>query len=57
MGHADYSMECVGFIVTFIRGTEWAASGEVMQTELPDDFPTAEETRARAFSPADNDES
>ncbi len=57
MGHADYSMECVGFIVTFTRGTEWAASGEVTQTELPADFPTAEEGRARAFSPARKEES
>ena len=24
MGHADYSMECVGFIVSLQRGAEWA---------------------------------
>lgn len=50
MGHADYSMECVGFIVTFTRGTEWAATGKVTQTDIPGDFPTAEETRQRKFS-------
>ena len=50
MGHADYSMECVGFIVTFSRGAEWAATGEVTQTAIPDDFPTADEVRQRTFS-------
>lgn len=38
MGHADYSMECVGFITTFKRGTEWAATGKVTQP-IPEDFP------------------
>lgn len=50
MGHADYSMECVGFIVCLLRGTEWAATGKVTQTELPVDFPTAEEVKQRGFS-------
>lgn len=49
MGHADYSLECVGFITTFQRGTEWAAKGDVSQTEVPDDFPTKTEIRRRAF--------
>ena len=31
-------MECVGFIVTLQRGTEWAASGKVTQ-KIPYDFP------------------
>jgi hypothetical protein len=26
MGHADYSLKCVGFITTLLRGTEWAAT-------------------------------
>lgn len=42
MGHADVgggpAMECVGFIVTFQRGAEWAASGKVTQ-KIPYDFP------------------
>ena len=38
LGHADYSMECVGFITTFLRGCEWAATGDVSM-EVPDDFP------------------
>jgi type 1 glutamine amidotransferase len=33
------AMQCVGFIVTFQRGAEWAATGEVTQ-KVPFDFPT-----------------
>jgi type 1 glutamine amidotransferase len=44
LGHADEgggpAMECVGFIVTLQRGTEWAASGKVTQ-KIPYDFPNA----------------
>jgi type 1 glutamine amidotransferase len=43
LGHADYSMKCVGFAATLQRGTEWAATGKVT-IPVPDDFPTAEET-------------
>jgi uncharacterized protein len=46
LGHADYSMRCVGFITTLLRGTEWAATGKVT-TEVPEDFPTAEKSRSR----------
>lgn len=46
MGHADYSMDCVGFITTLLRGTEWAATGEVT-IDVPDDFPTAEKSSKR----------
>ena len=48
LGHADYSCECVGFITTFLRGAEWAATGEVT-IPIPDDFPTAKETSVRKF--------
>lgn len=48
MGHADYSQECVGFIATLQRGTEWAATGTVTQ-ELPKDFPTAEAISKRPY--------
>lgn len=41
LGHADYSMNCVGFIATLQRGAEWAATGQVT-ISVPDDFPTAE---------------
>jgi uncharacterized protein len=46
MGHADYSMKCVGFITTLARGTEWAATGKVT-IPIPEDFPTAEEVSSR----------
>jgi type 1 glutamine amidotransferase len=46
LGHADYSMNCVGFLTTLQRGTEWAATGEVTLPG-PDDFPTADEPRSR----------
>lgn len=49
MGHADYSMECVGFITTLVRGSEWAATGKVSQTKVPSDFPTATEVKQRKF--------
>jgi len=41
MGHADYSMKCVGFQSVVARGSEWAATGEVT-LPLPDNFPTAD---------------
>jgi uncharacterized protein len=48
LGHFDYSIECVGFIVFLQRGAEWAATGNVTQP-LPADFPTAEKVRVRAW--------
>jgi type 1 glutamine amidotransferase len=48
MGHADYSMECVGFITTFQRGTQWAATGKVT-LPIPADFPTADKVSPRKF--------
>lgn len=49
MGHADYSAECVGFIISLQRGTEWAATGKVTQTTIPSDFPTAKASKSRSF--------
>jgi len=46
LGHADYSMECVGFITTLLRGSEWVATGAVT-IEVPKDFPTAEKSSSR----------
>jgi len=44
LGHVDSaappSLECVGFITTFRRGAEWAATGRVTQP-VPPDFPAA----------------
>ncbi len=41
MGHADYSMKCVGFQCVLQRGTEWAATGKVT-IPVPAKFPTAD---------------
>ncbi len=50
MGHVRgnfiSSVECVGFITTFQRGAEWAATGEVTQ-QVPVDFPTADKVMSR----------
>ena len=48
LGHATPAFEGVGFIVTFTRGCEWAASGKVTQP-VPADFPTAEKVSSRPF--------
>ena len=49
LGHDAYSFESVGFIVTFLRGTEWAATGKVTQA-VPADFPGRDKPSARAFT-------
>jgi type 1 glutamine amidotransferase len=41
LGHDIAALSCVGFITTFQRGTEWAATGKVTQ-KVPPGFPTAE---------------
>jgi type 1 glutamine amidotransferase len=46
MGHGIDSQECVGFITTFQRGCEWAATGKVT-TKIPDDFPMADKVSSR----------
>ncbi len=48
LGHEDYSFEGVGFITSFLRGTEWAATGEVT-IPIPEDFPTEESASSRVF--------
>lgn len=40
MGHDAAAISCVGFMTTFQRGTEWAATGKVTQ-KIPSTFPTA----------------
>ena len=49
MGHGDDSQECVGFITTLQRGSEWAATGKV-GLPVPVDFPAAEKTSSRPFA-------
>ena len=48
LGHMDYSFECVGFITTFQRGSEWVATGKVSQ-EIPSDFPNKGEVKSREW--------
>jgi len=48
LGHDDYSIESVGFIISFIRGVEWAATGKVT-TPIPDDFPSENNSTSRKF--------
>jgi type 1 glutamine amidotransferase len=40
------SQRCIGFITTFQRGTEWAATGRVTQ-KAPSDFPSESQVRLR----------
>jgi len=48
LGHDTEAFEGVGFITTFLRGTEWAATGKVTQ-KIPADFPGAAKSSARPF--------
>ena len=47
LGHDLAALNCVGFIATYQRGVEWAATGQVTQ-RVPADFPTAEQSSTRA---------
>ncbi len=49
LGHDTDALEGTGFIVTFQRGAEWAATGNVTQ-EVPDDFPGKETPSRREFT-------
>jgi uncharacterized protein len=46
MGHADYSVSCVGFITSLLRGTQWAATGKV-DIPIPADFPKSDSVSKR----------
>ncbi len=48
LGDSDYSIECVGFIVSLQRGTQWAATGKV-NIPIPADFPTETQASSRKF--------
>jgi type 1 glutamine amidotransferase len=47
MGHDLAALNCAGFIATYQRGTEWAATGKVTQ-KVPADFPSAGKASTRA---------
>ena len=49
MGHAGYSMECVGYLTVFVRGTQWAASPDAELMPIPADFPGRDKTSSRKF--------
>jgi type 1 glutamine amidotransferase len=51
LGHDVPAMECVGFIATLQRGTEWAAIGLVTQP-VPADFPGKDKPSVRLLAPA-----
>ncbi|MDX2150736.1 MAG: ThuA domain-containing protein [Bryobacteraceae bacterium] len=46
LGHDLAALNCVGFITTYQRGTEWAATGKV-KMKVPTDFPTADKASTR----------
>ncbi|MEM9236920.1 MAG: ThuA domain-containing protein [Verrucomicrobiota bacterium] len=48
LGHDTPAFESVGFITTFLRGAEWAATGKVT-IPVPDDFPGKEKPVLRKF--------
>jgi type 1 glutamine amidotransferase len=48
LGHDVEAMSCVGFITTYQRGAEWAATGKVSQ-KTPADFPSADQQHSRTF--------
>jgi hypothetical protein len=47
LGHDALALSCVGFITTFQRGAEWAATGRVTQ-KVPSTFPAADTVSYRA---------
>jgi len=47
LGHDINALSSVDFVVTLQRGTEWAATGDVMQ-KVPSTFPTADTVSYRA---------
>jgi type 1 glutamine amidotransferase len=52
LGHDMAAMECVGFITTLQRGTEWAAIGLVTQP-APPDFPGKDKPSVRRLAGSD----
>lgn len=46
LGHGLDALRCAGFIATYQRGTEWAATGKVTQA-VPADFPSRDKVSVR----------
>ncbi len=53
IGHNVEQLRCVGFITTFQRGAEWAATGRVTRIEAPGHFPTADKVSLHTNLSAD----
>jgi type 1 glutamine amidotransferase len=49
LGHDVPAMQCAGFITTFARGAEWAATGKVTQ-KAPSDFPGPDKESTRTLA-------
>ncbi|KMT65365.1 ThuA domain-containing protein [Catenovulum maritimum] len=49
LGHDSRGFAGVGFITTFTRGAEWAATGKV-SIPVPQDFPTIDKSISRKFN-------
>jgi type 1 glutamine amidotransferase len=47
LGHDAMALSCVGFMTTYQRGTEWAATGKVTQ-KVPGNFPNEKTVSYRA---------
>ena len=45
LGHAAYSIACIGFKTSFLRGTEWVATGKVTQ-KVPENFPSEDTSKS-----------
>ena len=48
MGHDRIALSCVGFMTTFVRGCEWAATKKVT-FEVPEDFPKENVSNSRTY--------
>lgn len=48
MGHDRKALSCVGFMTTFVRGCQWAATGKVT-FPVPEEFPGPDKTSSRYY--------
>lgn len=49
LGHHVAQINAVNFITSFLRGCEWAATGDTTSFPVPEDFPTADEPSVRPY--------
>jgi len=48
LGHDSSAISCIGFMTTFVRGCEWAATGKVT-FPIPENFPTTNSTSSLKY--------